>query len=419
MPNATVNRKFAEKTGLALAVFAGVCLASAARAENEAAPISISGFGTLGATYHEREGAEFRRDVSQPDGVKSGQLGFSPDTMLGMQLTARPSEQFEATVQAVSRHAIDVNYRPQISWAYLKFKPSAEVSLRAGRLGIEMYLQGDSADIGYANLPIRQPVIFYPRAHDGIDAEVARPLGAGTLRLKGMFGQASGKLRANGAAAYESAGRLRAALAEYTWSGWTGRISAGKLTLDNELSGSNFQTLANALAQAPNGAEIMAAISMRKRTLDFLSLAVAYDAGPLQAIAGLSQIRSERWADQYSFHIQGGYRLGKFTPYVLYSAHRADRGTMATGIPWGLSTNTDMLNQMAGLAQGGIKTNESDFGIGMRYDTSPNTALKFQIDRIRYRDPKSIVDPSLDSQPYEQRKTRQMSLFSIALEFVF
>lgn len=407
------------RRGRCLLALAALCAMPAARAEDGAPLFSLSGFGTLGAVYHQRDGVEFRRDISEPRGVKAHHLGFAPDSMLGVQLTARPAEQLEATVQAVSRQAIEVDYQPQISWAYVKYRPSEDLALRAGRLGIEMYLQGDSAEIGYSNLPIRQPIIFYPRSHDGVDAEFAHPLGAGVLRLKGAVGQTVGKLRSGNASAYDTGGRLWLALAEYTESGWTGRVSAGRLTVDDELAGTDYQRLVDALALAPNGADIVAAVSMRRRRTDFLSLAMAYDAGPLQGAAGISRMASDNWADRYAFYAYGGYRLGQWTPYALYALQRTERGIVQTGIPGGLSAATDALNQAAALAQGAVKINQSDLGLGVRYELSRNSTLKFQVDRIRYRDPESLVDAALLAQPYENRKYRELSLLSVALEFVF
>lgn len=398
--------------------FAATCIAPVVWAQDGESVVSVSGFGTFGAVYHDLDGVEFRRDISQPVGVKAHQLSLDTDSMLGLQMTVRPSAQLEATVQLVSRNAIDVGYRPQFTWAYVKYKPTEDVALRAGRLGIETFMQGDSTEIGYANLQVRQPVLFYPRTYDGMDLELLRPLGAGTVRLKGTAGLLVGKLLSVNT--YDSKGSpLWSALAEYAQGAWTGRVSAGKYTLKNESSATQLDMLRSALSMTPNGAEINAVMSMKDRALNYTSLILAYDSGPLQGFVGLSQIASPGWATLHALHSFVGYRIGKFTPYAGYSRQTADRDTIATGIPSGLSSATDTLNQAAALAQGALKTNESGLTLGVRYDISRNTSIKFQVDRILYQDPKSIIDPSLFLSDYESRGTRDLRLISLALDFTF
>jgi len=380
---------------------------------------SVSGFGTLGGTYHERTGVDFLRDISLPKGARANHLNLEQDSMLGVQLTAKPSEQWQGTVQVVSRNAIGSGYQPEVSWAYIKYKPVENISLRIGRLGIEMYLAGDSSEIGYANLLVRQPVIFYPRAHDGMDVEAAFPAGEGILRLKSMVGNTLGKMESNGTP-YEINGALWGALAEYSWHGWTGRLSTGRLKLKNEIVNPNAIAAQAAIALTPNGAAINDTLHLKNRPLHYTSLALAYDKGPLQSQVNLSRLSSPGWSDQNTFFGHIGYRFGQFTPYLAYSRTHTDRDILSTGIPQGLSPATDALNQLSSLAQGGTsKINESDAAIGVRYDFARNTALKVQVDRIRYRDPWRIVDPSLNTSSFESRKTKQLSLLSVALEFVF
>jgi len=387
-------------------------------AQDSDSMVSISGFGTLGAVYHELDGAEFRRDVSQPNGAKAYQLSTDTDSMLGLQATVRPSTQFEATLQLISRSTIDSNYLPQVSWAYAKYKPSEGAAVRVGRLGLEMFLQGDSTDIGYANLLVRQPMVFYPRTMDGVDAELTRPLGEGTLRLKAMVGAAVGKLTYTDP--YDTGGsHIWGALAEYSKGSWIGRVSSGQLTLNRELSGVQLDALKAGLAMTPNGAAVNSALSMQNRTANYSSLALAYDEGPLQGSASYVRIASQGWQDQQVISTQLGYRIGKFTPYAAYATARTDRSIIATGVPSGLSPMTDALNQGAALAQGSFKNNQSDLALGVRYNISRNASLKLQADRISYQDPGSIIDANLLTTDYASRPTRTMSLLSVALEFAF
>lgn len=408
-------------SGVRMLTLAGVLgLTSAAWAQGDNDSLQLSGFGTLGLAYHNHNGVQYRRDISQRDGASAGIVSLDVDSMLGVQAAWNPDPHWQAMLQVVSRQSVDAGYRPQATWGYAKYTPNESFSTRVGRLGIEMYFQGDAAEIGYANLPIRQPVIFYPRTMEGVDAEILQPLGTGTLRLKGMLGAVMGKLP-SAETTYDTRGsKLHGALVEYTRGSWTGRVSMGSLTLKNELPNSeSLQSLYSALTMVPNGEEIRAAISMQNRILRYTSLAVAYDSGSLQGLASYSTIDSAAWARTNLFYVIASYRVGAFTPYLVYSQTHTGRDVVSTGIPVGASSQTDRIAQAAALAQGSAKINQTNFALGLRYDISRNAAIKLQMDAIRYQDSGNIRDDSLSATPYANRGYKDLRVFSAALEFVF
>jgi len=393
--------------------------ASLAADGTEADPVfSVSGFGTVGAIYHNAPGVRYRRDVAQGSGVGEQQLSFKPDSMLGVQFDTRPGQRLDATVQVVSRLTAEDNYQPELTMAYLKFRPQADTSVRLGRMMLETYLQGDAAEIGYANLLIRQPIIYYPRNFDGIDAETAYPLGAGVLRLKGAAGWTHGKLFSGGEL-YDTAGSgTLGGSVEYAWRGWTGRFHANRVTLDDELTALRpGAPLPELLASAPNGARILDRLSMQDRALTLRSLALAYDSGPLQGLASYSTISSADWPTRHILYANMGYRFGRVTPYAAYASQRSARDLIATGLPVGASF--DMLNQASAAAQGAILLNQRNLALGARYDVAHNMALKLQLEHIRYRDPESILDAALLASPVAGRGTHSLNLLSVALDFVF
>lgn len=403
----------------AVVVFAWIIANHPALAADDGPSLSLSGFGTLGVAYNDRAGTEFRRDISQLTGARGQHLSTTPDSMLGVQATARSGNELEGTLQLVSRYGIDGDYRPRVAWAYLKFMPAENTSLRAGRLGIEMYMQGDAADIGYANPTIRQPIVFIPRSHDGVDAETTLPIGNGFLRLKGMFGLCDGKSSSDGTVYDESGSILRAALADYMLGDMTMRLAGGRLTLKHELAGDGTEALRAALAAAPNGQRINSALSYKDRRFDYISLAVAYDSGPWFGLASTNAIASPDWPTMYSFNTHAGYRLGKTAPYLAWYGQRTATGTIQTGIPSGLSPATDALNVGAALAQGNTRFNQEGLAVGVRREISRQMAIKLQMDHIRYKNSENVIDPIASSEPVETRHARSLNLWSAALEFVF
>lgn len=379
---------------------------------------SVSGFGTVGAVYHNEPDIRYRRDVAQGSGVAEGSLSFKPDSMLGVQLDAQPGRSVGATVQVVSRLTAEDDYKPELTMAYLKFSPAEDVSVRLGRMILESYLQGDAAEIGYANLSIRQPIIYYPRSFDGVDAEATYPLASGILRVQGSAGWAQGKTFPSDEL-YDTAGsRIWGSGAEYARNGWTGRFYVSRLKMNDEAA--NLQPgepLPAAMALAPNGARILERMSVAERALTLKSLALVYDSGPLRGLASYSTITSSGWPTRRIFYVNMGYRCGNVTPYVSYASQRSSRDIVPTGLA--SSAGFDAIIQGSAVAQSALMINQSDLALGARYDFAERMALKLQVDHIRYRDPESILDASLSAISVESRGWRSFNLLSIALDFVF
>lgn len=386
----------------------------------DAPGIVVSGFGTVGAVYHDKRDVEYRRDILQGSGATAGKLSFKPDSMLGLQLDGHLLPGLDATLQAIGRENWQNSYKPDVSMAYVKLTPSDGTFIRLGRLLIESYLQGDSAEIGYANLQVRQPITFAPRGFDGMDAETGLPFGEGVLRLKGSAGWTHGTLVASSNSVIKTDGSpLLQGLVEYMRQGWTWHLSVGRLKLHNEVQGLEdgdpFPTAL--LAVSPNGTAILDKLRQRGRQLHYWTLAAGYDQGPIQATASYSAVSSPHEPTQYMFYTSAGYRFDKITPYASLAVHHTDRDVIPTGIASGVGLDT--FNQAIMLAQSGFLTNQTDMTVGTRYDFRRNMALKLQADRIRYRDPATILDSSLVSQPIETRPYQAFTLFSVALDFVF
>lgn len=382
--------------------------------------ITLRGFGTLGAVYHDEPGIKYRRDISQSDnGAGSSQLSLAQDSMLAVQADVNAHNHFKSSLQVISRQNVYGNFAPEVAMAYLKYQ-EGDSFMRLGRTNIEIYMQGDSAEIGYANLPVRQPVIFYPRSINGLDAETSRPLAGGMVRLKGMAGFVSGKLLAP-APVYDAEGsRCIGALAEYSINGWTGRFALGELTMKNELDSLQpGSSLTTALTSVPNGTKLFNIFSMQNRTISNKMLGLTYDAGSVQGGAGYTLISSHDWEDQHLLYAYAGYRIEQVTPYLSWSSARTSRNFTSTGIPNGYSAQTDALNQTTTNGQSVFFTNQSDVAAGSRYDFANNMALKFQVDYIRYQDPYSIVDTSFSTSSAESRGYKTLLLYSVALDFVF
>lgn len=121
------------------------------------AEVNLSGFASIIAG-RVTNGSEFLADYPKA-GVYDNDWSFSPDTSIGVQLSADINEDLEFTVQAVSHGALD--YDVEVDWAYLSYQINSEVSLQAGRKRLPLYYYSDYFDVGYAYYWIRPPVDNY------------------------------------------------------------------------------------------------------------------------------------------------------------------------------------------------------------------------------------------------------------------
>ena len=90
---------------------------------------TLQGFGTAGMARTTTRDVEFVRDLSQPRGI-SDSWSLQNDSVIGVQGVWRINPQLEAVVQAMSRYSYNGSFNPELSWAYVKYEPTPNLSLR-------------------------------------------------------------------------------------------------------------------------------------------------------------------------------------------------------------------------------------------------------------------------------------------------
>jgi len=178
-----------------LLLSSGLLSAGALAAADDA--FSIQGFGTLGAVRTTTDSVEFVRDLSQARGAADAWTAKT-DSAFGLQANWQVSQQWHAVAQVISRYRFDRTFHPEMAWAFVKFEPSPNLSLRAGRLGTEFFMLADSRWVGYSFLTVRPPgdyfwhLPFY--SIHGADASLAVPFGEGIVRGKVFYGLSRGSI---------------------------------------------------------------------------------------------------------------------------------------------------------------------------------------------------------------------------------
>ena len=395
-----------------LGALAGLSLGSPAWSMDEAAMappvVSLHGFGTLGMTRTNEDSAQFVRDLTQPNGADTRWTG-TVDSVLGLQVNLLFSPSTEGVAQVVSRYHANSSYRPELSWAFLRHDFSPDFSLRAGRLGTEFYMLGDSRLVGYSNISVRPPTDFYGSLVlyyiDGLDINATLPVASGLLKGKLYAGKAAEKEPYAPGILWNLQGSdLAGGHLDYSSGSWQFRASYAQLRFDQEAP---TDTLLQSLGDPLHGQPYLSRVpgmAMAQQGASFSSLGMVYDQGPVNVQLMLNRIKYDSLAylDSKAAYALVAYRMGAVTPYAGVSRSVTD------DLPSGLDPVTHMLVAHSA-------SDQTTYTVGGRWDLQKNLALKAQLDWIRGQPSAVFLLKGTESGGWGGH----LSVFSLALDFVF
>ena len=107
-----------------------VALALPLAAQEGDCRVKVSGFGTLGLAASSSDRAEYVREPTQPRGVLRS-LNPSLDSRLGLQVNLNLGADFSFVGQTISKYRFDHTFKPDISWAFLSYKPTSSIQARS------------------------------------------------------------------------------------------------------------------------------------------------------------------------------------------------------------------------------------------------------------------------------------------------
>jgi len=374
--------------------------------------VSLHGFGTLGFTRTDTDSAQFIRELSQPNGAGS-QWASKVDSLLGLQANVQFSPSTEGVVQVVSRYHADSSYRPELTWAFLRHDFSSDISVRAGRLGTEFYMLGDSRLVGYSNISVRPSPDFYGSLVfsyiDGVDVSTTVPVASGLLKGKFFWGQSPEKTPYYPGILWDLQGtELVGGYLDYSTGHWQVRLSHAQARFHHEMPVDALLQSTGVNLPQPY-LSLVPEMSMADQRTNFSSLGLVYDQGPLNVQLMVNQIRhnSPAYADTKAGYAQVAYRLGSVTPYFGVSRSFSDLETLPSSPVPGINDVTASL-----VAQS--FTDQTTYTLGGRWDLQKNLALKAQVDWVHGQPVSKFPFKAVQS-GWDGR----MTVFSVTLDFVF
>ena len=396
------------------AALAGACgiASSAAHADATSWDPSwaFSGFGTVGYVQTNTDAGLFN-DPGQAGGAsKDGTFGV--DSKIGGQINAKANNVFSATVQAISERNGNGNFKPAIEWAFLKAQVTPGLSLRAGRIGEPLFMVSDFRNIGYSNLWLRTPLDVYGQVafdhFDGADAIYQDTFGSTTLTGQVFYGNTNATSDGSPVHVKHQGGVNLTAEFDNGITLRVGRVQ-GKLTVDSTSLGQ----LVGLLSQV-GFAEVGNELDTTNKEASFTGAGIAYDQGNWIANAEYTKRKTASYVSSTTgWEATLGYRIQKFTPYVVVSQLRVDSSNVNNTIPTSVPQLAPLAEAVDGLTHDQDLAQKTD-SIGVRWDAYKNVAVKAQYDRIKPADGAvglfNRVTTTLPS---------AISVYSIAVDFVF
>lgn len=416
----------------------------------DASSIRLTGFTTIGLTYHDNHDAGVITSFSQRNPADNG-FSTNLDSVLGLQLDWNLLQDTSLTLQGLSRTGN--NLQPEMRMGYLQQQLGSDFSARIGRFRIPVFLDSDAVDIGYAYTMVRQPTSLYHIANsvgfvDGGDVQWNPFFGNTGLSVQAYYGQNKYKHRSY-AASPVAVGEgdphgisglvVKTMLPNVTLYG--GYSQSGDLTFRSggiDRFNTAITTLsANLIALSHSPVLSDAQKTAIRQQADRISaLHNPYDAQNKYISFGIdTSLDAWRLLGEWiffnpgthmvgkheGFHLMAAYSVGNFTPYIslarLYlTGERFDSSIFApTGLNAVLDAGLAQIANATGWANGEAGFASSTFSLGVRWDFRKNMALKAQYDRIETPNSMTIGSLAVYNVPFDN----ELHLFSIALDIVF
>jgi hypothetical protein len=392
-----------------------------AKAEDPAGSMfSFNGFGTVGAVHSSEDKADFTATEFEPNGAGyTRSWSASVDSLVGGQVTVTFTPQLSAVLQVIAQQNYDDSYTPYVEWANLKYLVTPDFDVRIGRVVLPTFLVSDSRDVGYSNPWVRPPPEVYelnPLTNlDGADASYRLRLGELTNTVQADYGREL---------SYKFAGGAKSD-ATSTWGVFDNAEYASALLhigyVASVITLNSAAALFDGLRQfGPQGTDLANEYVLANKNSTIFTIAASYDPGTWFAMSEWARSRSDSFIGvSTGWYVSGGYRFGRFTPYLTHAQvterRVSDPGLSLSGLPANLVSTAAALNVGLNelLATRPVQYTST---IGLRWDFLKNFDLKVQLDRMALGADSSGTLSNV--QPGFQFGS-VVYLFSAAVDFVF
>ena len=300
--------------------------------------IRFNGFMSAMASKNNKNVDMFYESIGLDD-----HWSFSPDSIVGLQWDYTVADKASATVQLVSKGSN--SFETEAEWAYIKYQFSDALSARAGRLRFPLYAKSETFEVGFSYPWVRPPVEVYVAdvtSFEGVALNYRDTAGNWLLEYQFVYGSVNDLLtKVRGDAGINIVANNGPINLSFIY------IRSDKIII------TSFESLIDPSA------------------LEYIVASVGYDDGVWDILfeaANAIPSRDSAIAGLYSGYLSIGYRINRFTPYLLQGGEdsEADEEERASKIP------------AIALSPVDYRTHSKNTALGLRYDINARVALKFE-----------------------------------------
>jgi|AraplaDrversion2_2_1032049.scaffolds.fasta_scaffold01194_10 hypothetical protein len=359
--------------------------------------VRISGFGTGALTWTNTDKAEFGRP-NQATGAKKD-LTTGVDSNLGLQADYSINSWLSVTGQGLVRKDAEDDFGAELSWAFAKAKINDELSVRAGRIGLPVFMISDYRNVGYANTFLRPPVELYSQVPfnsiNGADVTWQHGFGDTTVTAQLAYGGIDSHLSGGNTVEVRQLSALNLVAEHGPLTLRFGRAD-GKMSMHTSASLNGLFTNLRAAGTGYKFAQLnqlAGDLELNKKKASFTSAGLGLDWNNIVVQTEYAKRKVDAYInDTSAWYAMAGYRFGKVLPFYIHSELKIDSvptNTVPLACPAGYpaACTPTMAALRAGvnsLKNSGIGQGEQTTdSIGVRWDFYRSLALKAQIDRVR------------------------------------
>lgn len=260
-------------------------------------------------------------------GVYEEEWSFKPDSKFGLQFTADLTEGLSATAQLVGRGADD--FDAGFEWAYLSYELNDHWTVQAGKKRLPLYYYSDFFDVSYAYMWIRPPADNYTWQifnYTGVNAQFNYQVSDWTVSgniYTGSEDDGDNKL-----------------LSEYFFKQpvreiWE-NIIGGVLSLNRDWLDLRFTYMTYENRRFQSDKPRIWSNGTDTRRGKFMGFSANIDYNNWVLLSEINRLNLEE-QDLDTYLVSAGYRIGQWTPYVVYSDFDAVgevHDTTSVGVRW-------------------------------------------------------------------------------------
>jgi hypothetical protein len=394
--------------------------------------VEFSGFASLALSYSDDPDIAF-----SPNYLNIDDTGWSAtrDSILGGQANISLANNWDSVVQFVLEDHANTDFENYLELAFLRYRPSRNWAIRAGRLNSDLYLLSEYPHVGYAYLWVRPPHEYYSFAStagkfDGVDIEYSQSINDGFLRLKLAAGNTTAKLKASGQDFLIDFDHLMTFSATYVLDAWTMRFSVSQADVgDYKFEALNeFIDLLNSVPAPvwPQAASLSASFDTKNHSIEYAALGLTYDSDNwlIQSEIGISESPWLVASSNINGYVSVGYRLDKVTLFssvsISENRHKITTVTAPQFLPGTPIQVTFPLQQLALASKEAVDrlvVHQHSINVGVKWQASENLIVKAQIDHFD-------IQPFGGglwgiSDPENVEKEHRINVFTVSANMVF